>query len=143
MADITVTAAQVSSVYPDGENGTEIMPVVLAAAATAGQALYINSNGKADLADANGSGTLQFRGIALTGGAAGEVVQMLKRGFAYGYTLSGMNYDAIAYVSNTAGALADAAGSTTINAGRVAPISTVNGVSKVLYIEADWLRAWS
>lgn len=142
MADVTVTAAQVAPVYPDGQHGTEIVPMKAAAAITAGQAVYQTSSGTANLADANGSGTLQFRGIALEGVAAGQVVNVLKRGACYGFTLSG-NYDSLLYVSNTAGALADAAGATTINAGRVYGLTDHGSLTKVAWIEADWLRTWS
>lgn len=143
MTDLTVTAAQVASVFPDGVRGTEIVQVVLAATVTAGQALYFNSSGKADLADANGSGTLQVRGVALEGGGAGQAISMLKRGYLYGYTLTSLAYDAAVYVSNTAGALADGAGSTSIRVGHVAPLTDVGTLSKVLYFEADWLREWA
>lgn len=138
MADITVTAAQVGVVFPAE---AEIVNVVLAEAVTVGQALYVNSSGTYGLADANASGKQQFRGIALEGGGAGQGISMLKRGTLYGFTLSGA-YDSLAYLSDTAGALADAAGTMTVNAGRVAPMSD-NDKTKVLYVEADWLRAWS
>jgi len=133
MADLTVTAAQVGVVYPEL---AEIMNVVLAEAVTKGQALYQLSTGTFGIADANAAGKQQFRGIALEAGGA------LKKGHCYGFTLSGMNHDALAYLSDTAGALADAAGTLTVNVGRVVAMPD-NSKTKVLYIEADWLRAWS
>lgn len=139
MADITVTADAVAVIYPAF---AEIYDFIAAASITKGQALYLDSNGKVNLADANGSGTLQFRGIALNAAGAGQAVSVLKKGYVAGYTVSGMAYDAIAYISNTAGALADAAGATTIHAGRVVPMSD-SSLTKVLYIDADWLRTWS
>lgn len=139
MSDITVTAAQVGVVYPEK---ADIFDMVAGATITAGQAVYQTSAGKADLADANGSGTLQFRGIALNGGGAGQAISVLKRGHVYGFTVTSQAYDAALYVSNTAGALADAAGGTTINAGRVVALPDASA-TKVVYIEADWLRTWS
>lgn len=143
MADIALTAARIASCFADGDRGTEIVPVVLAATVTAGQALYINSDGKADLADANGSGTLQIRGIALMGGGAGATISMLKRGYMYGFTVAAVAYDAPLFLSNTAGALADGAGGTSINVGRVVPLTDVGALTKVVWIDCDWLRTWA
>ncbi len=137
MADIVVTAAYVSEDFPQDR---EVVSVRLAAAVTAGQALYQNTAGRYDLADANGSGTLQFRGIALQAGAAGDVIRMLKRGACSGFTVSGLNADVPLYVSNTAGALADAAGGTSIIAGIVYALT--DG-TKVAWIEARWTHVWA
>ena len=133
MADITCTAAQVAAVYPDE---AEIFDFVAGEAITAGSPIYINSSGKAGVADANGSGTDTFRGIALRTVGAGQGVSVLKRGHIYGYTLSGA-YDSLVYVSNTAGSLADAAGSTSLIVGRVVPLSD-GSLTKVLYVQASW-----
>lgn len=131
MSDITVTAAKVAPVFPDK---AEIYDAIAAAAITAGQAVYITSAGKVNLADADGSGTTYFRGIALNGAGAGQAVSVLLRGAVYGFTLSGANYDAKLYVSNTAGALADAAGSTSLVVGRVMPLADKD-LTKVLFVE--------
>lgn len=138
MADIVVTADAVAVIFPDA---AEIYDFVAAAAITRGQAVYVNSSGKVDLADANGSGTLQFRGIALNPAGAGQAVSVLKRGHVAGFTIS-QAYDAALYLSNTAGALADAAGGTSVNCGRVVPMSD-SSLTKVVYIDADWLRTWA
>ena len=134
MADITCTAAQVAPVFPDE---AEIFDFVAAAAITAGAPAYITSAGKVDNADANGSGTDTFRGIALSTVGAGQPVSVLKKGHVYGYTLSGA-YDSLVYVSNTAGALADAAGGTSLIVGRVVPLSDTPNYTKVLYVQASW-----
>ena len=135
MADISVTAAQVGLVFPER---AEVYTFVAAETITAGQAVYLNSSGKVGLADANTSGKEQFRGIALNGGGAGQSISVLKAGHVYGFDLSGMAYDAIAYLSDTAGSLADAASATkTVYAGRVVPMSD-SDLTKVLYIDADW-----
>lgn len=139
MADITVTAAKIGVVYPEK---AEIFDFVAAATITAGQAVYQTSAGKIDIADANGSGTLQFRGIALNGGGAGQAISVLKKGHVNGFTVTSQAYDAALYLSNTAGALADSAGATSINCGRVVALPD-SSATKVVYIEADWLRTWS
>ena len=139
-ADLVVTAAQVAVVDP---GAAEIYDFVAGATITAGQAVYLASTGKVGLADANGTGTRQFRGIALNGAGAGGAVSVLKRGRVHGFTISALAYDAIAYLSDTVGALNDTASSTlTVHCGRVVALSD-SDLTKVLYVEADWLRTWA
>ena len=138
MTDITVTAAQVGLVDPIK---AKVRSYIAGATITKGQAVYIDpTTGKVNLADANGSGTLQFRGIALNGGAAGQAIDVCEEGLLYGFTLAG-NYDSLVYLSNTAGALADAGGGTTVVCGRVAPLAD-RSITKVLHVfsrpSADW-----
>jgi hypothetical protein len=86
------------------------------------------------VADGNGdSPANRFRGIALKSVAAGQPVPVLVRGVVFGFTVSGLAYDAAVYVSDTAGSLADAAGTTSLVAGRVVPL-TDRGLTKVLYV---------
>lgn len=139
MAAITITADDVAVLYP---RFAEIYDFVAAAAITAGQAVYLTSAGTVNLADANGSGTLQLLGVALNGAGAGQAVSVLKRGFVAGYTVSGMAYDDVAYLSNTAGGLDTAAGGSTIIVGRVKATSD-SSYTKVLYVEVPWITVWS
>lgn len=140
MTAIAVTAAQVAVVIPEE---AEVYDYIAAATITAGQAVYlVAATGKVDLADANASGKQQFRGIALTGGGAGQAISVLKRGLVYGFTLAG-DYDSLAYLSDTAGGLDDAAGTMTVHVGRVASLTDAGTLTKVLYVDADWLRTWS
>ena len=136
MADIALTAAQIAPVFPQE---AEIFDMIAAVAITQGQAVYENSAGKAALADGNaGSGAEQFRGIALNAAGAGQAVSVLKRGHVYGFTITGLAYDAVAYLSDTAGALADTPSTTNIvRAGRVMALPDAN-LTKVLYIDAQW-----
>ncbi len=129
-----VTADNVAVLFP---RYAEIYDFVAAAAITAGQTLYLNSAGKVDLYDSNGSGTLQLLGVALNGAGAGQAVSVLKRGFVGGFTVSGLAYDAPVYGSNTAGALADAAGGSSIVAGKVKAMPD-GSLTKVLYIDISW-----
>jgi hypothetical protein len=139
MADIALTAAKIGLVFPDK---AEVTDMIATEAITAGQAVYQLTTGKCGVADANAAGKQQFRGIALNGGGAGQAISVLIRGHVYGFTISGLNADAIAYLSDTAGALADAAGTMTVICGRVTSL-TDSGLTKVLYICADWLRSWT
>lgn len=139
MSDITVTAANVAVLFPAK---AEIYDNIAAVAVTAGQVLYLNSSGKVDLYDSNGSGTLQPHGIALNAAGAGQAVSVLKRGFVNGFTISSLAYDAALYGSNTAGALADAAGSSSVILGRVKAVSDAS-VTKALYVDMPWLTILS
>jgi len=139
MTAITVTAAQVGVVDP---TKAVIKDYIAAATIAKGEAVYQNTDGKADLADGNGSGTKQFRGIALNAAAAGAVVSVLEDGECYGFGVSGLNGDAFVYVGDTAGALADTAGTVTVPAGRVNVLTDTPTLTKVLRIfvrrSADW-----
>lgn len=130
MADIALTAAQIA---PVNEFEYEAATYIAAAAITRGQAFYINSAGKADVADASAAGTAGVRGIALVPAAAGEPVTGIVHGSVYGFTLTTQAYDAAIYLSNTAGALADAAGDTSFVVGRVKPMHD-SDITKVLYV---------
>lgn len=114
----------------------EIYSFIAAAALEEGQPLYLNSSGLVDLADANGSGTDTFFGVALEKVGANQVVSVLKRGYLAGYTLSGA-YGSSIYVSNTVGEFADAAGGTSLNAGKVVPMTDKKtSPTKVAYFNA-------
>jgi hypothetical protein len=78
----------------------------------------------------------------LNAAGAGQAVSVLVRGHVYGFTVSGMNGDALAYLSDTAGYLDTANGTMTVNCGRVTCLTDAS-LTKVLYICADWLRTWS
>jgi hypothetical protein len=130
MADITRTKEKIAVVYP---HKAEIDNGIAGAAIEAGQPLYIDSNGKYQPADANGSGTVQFRGIALETVASGQPIAILVRGELYGYTFS-QAYDAAIYVSNSVGELADAAGSTSLQVGRVVAVHNSKDATKILKV---------
>lgn len=137
MTVVALTAAQIAVVesFPN-----EIVPMVAGTAITAGQAVAVTiATGLLEVADANGSGNaVQARGIALNGAAAGQVVSVLKRGFVYGFTVSGLAYDSIVYLSDTIGALDTAAGSTSVQCGRVMMLSDYPTLTKVLYVDFLW-----
>lgn len=136
MADLSILST-VAAVFADAE----IYDMLAGATITNGQAVRQNTSGKAALADANaGSGAEKFRGIALSGVGAGQGVSIVKRGHVSGYDLSSLAYDALVYLSDTAGALSDTPSTTnSVPVGRVVALSDSNP-SKVLYIDAPWVQ---
>ena len=140
MADITVTAALVGLVDPQK---AEVRSYIAAATITKGQAVYITTSGTVGLADANDTGTRQFRGVALNGGAAGQAIDVCHEGELYGFTLAG-NAESLVYLSNTAGALATVAsvGGTSVVAGRVVCLAD-KSLTKVLRVTTHWKADWS
>lgn len=134
MADLTVTVSKVGMIDPED---SEVITLLAAVAITKGQGVYQNSSGKAALVDGSSAGTAQFRGVALETVGAGTAVSILKRGKCDGFTLSGVAYDGRVYVSDIAGALADAAGTVSVVVGRVVGL-TDSVVTKVLYVDADY-----
>lgn len=106
MADLTVTASQVAIQMT---RESQIRSRTCAVAITAGQAIYYDTNGKVNPADADGGNPLyQFDGIALDTCAAGEVTRVIEEGWMDGYDLSGLAYNADVWLSTTPGALATA-----------------------------------
>jgi hypothetical protein len=139
MADIVVTAALVGLIDPiKAMTWTGIAAETL----TKGQVVYLTTSGTFGVADANGSGTVQARGIALNAAGAGQAVTVLIEGALYGYTLADQAYSAPLYLSNTAGALADAAGATTVPCGIVAGL-TDKDKTKVFYAQFRWGADWA
>jgi hypothetical protein len=131
MADIALTAARVS---PVNEFEYEAWTLLAGATITRGQAVAIDATtGKAAVADGSTGAANNVRGIALNGAAAGEAVTIMVHGSLYGFTLAG-NYDSAVYLSNTAGALADAAGDVSVVVGRVRPMHDGATPTKVLYV---------
>lgn len=134
MADLAFTSADIAVVFPEK---AVILPVTLAAAAVAGQSLFKDTDGKGDLADANVSGAQQTRLLALQSGGIGDVVSGLKEGHVYGFTLT-QAYDAPIFQSDTAGDLADAAGTMTVPVGIVDGIDGGGTIEKVLFFNPRW-----
>ena len=140
--EIALVVAQVASI--PSSLGVEVFSYKATEAIAKGEAVYfLTSAGTIGVADANDSGKQQFRGIALEGVAAGQFVDVHKRGLIAGFTVSGMSYDDIAYLSDTAGDLSTTNGTLTVNCGRVVAMPDNPNLTKVLYIDADWLREWA
>lgn len=141
MADIALVAASIAPVFVER---SEIISGVATEAITPGQILYrVAATGKFGIADANAAGKQQARGIALEAAGAGQALSILKRGYVYGYTVSALNNDALLYLSDTAGALADAAGTMTVRIGRVESLSDTPNFTKVVWFDAGGVTVWS
>ena len=133
MGDIALTATKIATVVP---LNSEIYTFIAGEAVTVGQAICIDpSTGKGILAGDSAS-LLQFRGVALNGGGIGQAISVLKRGMCYGFTVSGMAYDDLVYLSATSGNLAT---SGSVFCGRIVALSDPS-LTKVMYVDADWLR---
>jgi hypothetical protein len=133
MADLVVTEAKVGVLFP---LKAEIHTMIAAVAITAGQAVYQDSAGKADLADASAAGTAGMRGIALQSAGIGQPINVLKRGHVEGFTIA-QAYDAPLYLSDTAGAIADAAGTVSYLVGIVVGL-TDKDITKAVFIDLSW-----
>lgn len=113
MADLTVTATKVGVPFP---HDARIRSQIAGAALNGGVCVYVDSSGKAQLSSGTTAAKATFKGIAIprmnTGYAAGsgQAVEIVEEGEVEGFDLSGLAYGALVYVSDTDGALADAAG---------------------------------
>jgi len=132
MADITLTEAQIAVVYP---GDALITHKVLAEAVTAGQTLCQNTSGQAAIADANAAGLQQVRYMALQNGGAGESIRVLQHGHVYGFDLSAQTFDDPLFQSDTAGTVADAAGTLSVPVGIVEGVANDGVIKKVLYFD--------
>jgi hypothetical protein len=134
MADIALTATQVTAVDPEK---AEIHDFLAAEALTRGQAVYMTTTGTVGIADGNASGKTALAGVALRAAAAGQPVPVLKSGAVYGYTVAALNVGTGIYLSDTAGALADAQATITTIYGRVIAL-TDSSKTKVVYLDVIW-----
>lgn len=122
MSDYALTTAGVASI--------DTLPhiqhtFVSGEAITAGAPVYMNtSTGRIYNSDANGSGTRQCLGIAsesaLTSGVA---VTVIMQGFMSGWNFGSATFGSAVFVSDTVGAIADAAGTASIYVGEILPIN--------------------
>lgn len=137
MANLTLATADTVNV---GTLTVEQHTLPAAEAITAGAPVYIDATlGTFKLADANDSNAAAPYGIATKTVTAGEAVTAVRRGRLSGWS-NLPAYGASVYVSNDAGALADAAGSTSYKVGIVEPVfNTPLGTApdKILLVECN------
>ncbi len=139
MTAITIASTGITEVFADKN---DVFQLIAVEAITAGQPVYQTTAGKAGIADANAAGKQQVRGIALYDCAAGKPCAILRRGYISGYALSGVAYDGPVFLSDTAGSLDDAAGTLSVNVGRVEALTDPD-LTKVLFVDADHIRTWA
>jgi hypothetical protein len=134
MSAISVTAAKVAA-----QIDTVTRSYIAAEALTAGNAVYQTTAGTVGIADANGSGTQQFFGIALETVGAGSAVTVAHKGIVDGFAPAG-NCGSLLYLSDTVGGLDTSAGSMTVAVGKVVLRSDS---TKTIFFDTQWLADWS
>jgi hypothetical protein len=118
MADLALVTADTLHIVESIEQMTGIAGVAI----SAGQIIRPDATtGKWALSDANNAADVLCSYMATKTAAAGTGLTGLKRGTVDGFDLAALNYGVPAYISDTAGALADAAGTTSKVAGQVVP----------------------
>lgn len=133
MADLSVTSSKVRPVQV-----FEQITCAAGATITAGQVVRLDAtSGKLVLAQADTAANARAIGIAISDTAkTGNVTTVVRRGVLdVGNALDGLNYGVDVYLSNTAGVLADAAGTTPKIVGRVIPGYGATTPDKLLYVE--------
>ena len=118
MADITPNSAGIAVA-----ESFEQCTLIAAEAINPGQAVRIDpASGRFTLANATSASEARVYGIAVGSHAipSGYPLTAIRRGVLSGFTLNGL-YDSALYLSNTDGALADAAGTVSVVVGRVLP----------------------
>jgi hypothetical protein len=136
MAVIVVTAANVRPIYQEANLAKRTARASVAI--TAGQLLYLTATGTLALTNGGAAGTAQFCGVALNGGAIGDVIEYLPEGECAGFTIP-QNVGVAVFVSDTPGALDDATGTITAPIGRVRGITDAGGtVTKVIRFQAQY-----
>lgn len=122
MADISLITANKVEVV----ESIEQMTLPAAEAITAGMPVRLDtSSGKFTAANGTGAAEARIYGIATKTVAAGMPVTAIRQGVMDGFDLSGLNYDAAVYLSDTDGRLADANGTVSVAVGRVIPGTSV------------------
>lgn len=118
MADLTLLSGNKQG-RPQPTNDVTLS-VRAGASATALQALHTAADGDMILSDASVAGTAIFDGLLLNNSASdGDAITIISRGAVYGFDLSAQDYGDVIYLSDTAGALADAAGTVSVPVGKV------------------------
>ena len=139
MADIAVVAADVR---PIRDQGAEIHDYVAGVTITKGQIVYEVAAGTLALADANAAGLLQAIGVALHGGVTGDAISVMKKGLLYGFTIT-TDRGTHVWLSNTPGALADAAGGVAQPVGRITSLPDKPNYTKIMYVEFGWATLYA
>lgn len=105
MADITLPTTGLRTAN-EGSSVGVVCDVTLGGTIAAGSAFYIDSNGKAQKADADAGDTANALGVLYEGGSSNDVCCALLFGVLNG--LAGLTKGADVYVSTTAGAYTQA-----------------------------------
>lgn len=119
MAAVALTTAGVLNVVGTPETQ---MTAPFAETCAIGQCVRIDtSTGKWTLAKATDTSENRIYGILVSKDQAGAVGTAVRKGVLDGFAVSGKDYDAPLYLSDTDGTVADAAGTVSTVLGRVVP----------------------
>lgn len=137
MADIAIQYAA-SAIFVGGISHIRTL-LAGAGGITQSQSVYLDpTTGTILPTNAATAGKFAFRGIALNDAGVGCAVDVLESGYVGGFDVSALAFDALVYLSDTAGKLGTAAGTNGAIVGRVASFSdrdpVTNKPSKILYI---------
>jgi hypothetical protein len=130
MADLTRTLARVRPL--EGIEARNI-PMIADEAIQAGQPVYRKANGRAGLASAAAAGTAKVVGVATTSVQAGRAFEAGHYIRMVGFDLAAIAFGTTVYLSNTAGALADAAGTVSRPLGSVHGMTDVAGTKFIFF----------
>ena len=132
MADIAIATGAAIRPVSGVANGHEQYTHEAAEAITAGQVYRLDTNGKAVKADSSVARVQLF--MALNTVVAGQGVVGLAKGLVDGFNLDARAFNDTIYLSNTAGNIADAAGTASNPVARVisVPFSGTPGASDKL-----------
>lgn len=137
MADLTLVTANRGRIVDNQFSMRFTAPASVAI--TALQAVRLDTaTGKWVLADATAAPNARIFGVATRTVVAGEALTVVRKGPVDGYNLTALAYDADVFLSNTAGALADAAGTVSVKVGRVVSawaVSLGTAADKLLYVD--------
>jgi hypothetical protein len=135
MTAIVVTKEQVA---PVNMRDAEIIPAIAGESIDYGDPVFIKTTtGKAFKTLAAAAGTAKFAGFSLSKAGAGQAIDVFKRGFIAGWSISALNYGAAVYAGDTGGA-DTAAGTVSLQIAVVVPL-TDRALTKVLWVDANWL----
>jgi hypothetical protein len=133
MADLTVTATAVAPVKV-----IEQITGPAAGAINAGTPVYLDANGKFVAGDASAAGTAGVIGVSIqTVTNANETITVVRNGWIdMGAALDALAMNASVYLSDTAGATADAAGTVSKVVGTVVPgWASPNNLDRLLRVD--------
>lgn len=138
MADIALTTAD--RVHVVGHPETQLT-LICSVDVDAGEAVAVVSTstdaGEWVLADASTAAKNRAYGLAARTTKAGLPLTAIRKGRMAGWDFSGQDYDEAIFLSNTAGAIADAAGDVSVAIGRVVPSTAellADGYGKILEV---------
>lgn len=104
------------------EESLEQMTLRLSVDMNAGTPVFVDSDGEWAKADASAAGTAKFYGILVKNGKAGQYRTAIAKGIVDGFDFDSQSYGAAVYLSDTEGALADAAGTVSFKIGEIIPV---------------------